>query len=59
MIQSRTIQVVLVKVRTRRLSGEGGAMLLTVAHQDRSPTFRGGNTTMPIEQSVLSSKLFV
>ena len=45
-------------VRTRRLSSEGGAMLLTVAHQNRSPTFRGGSTTVPVEQSAASSKLY-
>ena len=49
MIQNRTKQVVLGKVRTRRSSSEGGAMLLTVVHQNRSPTLRGGSTTVPIE----------
>ena len=48
---NRTIQVVLWKVRTRRSSSEGGTMLLTVAHQNRSSTLRGGSTTVPIEQS--------
>ena len=33
-------------------------MLLTVAHQSRSPTFRCGSTTVPIEQSVPPSKFY-
>ena len=36
-----------------------GYMLLTVVHQNRSLTLRGGSTTVPIEQSVPSSKLYV
>ena len=34
-------------------------MLLTVVHQNGSPTLRGGGTTVPIEQSVPFSKLYV